>query len=150
MQIFTPGYYRPAMLLLISLLLVGLSWILVPHAASQHHDITIIDSWVIDGFEFHVGFEAPPSNAFCPLYGEGLIEFEVDFFTPATIERESVFGVATWFPASDPDETIETYAEVIGPQGLCTNASPCRIRDIRIVKTFCPPDEGPLYPPSWF
>ncbi|MGD9852703.1 MAG: hypothetical protein AB7T38_15705 [Nitrospirales bacterium] len=116
---------------------------------AQESSFSVIDSWVENGFEFHVGLEAPPSNSMCSLFGEGLIEFEVAYYTPASSEKESVFGVAKWFPASDPDGIIQTYSQVLGPQGLCTNYSPCRIRSVRVVKTWCPPMEGPLYTPGW-
>lgn len=117
---------------------------------AQDSSFSVIDSWVEDGFEFHVGLEAPPSNSMCSLHGEGLIEFEVAYYTPASREQESVFGVATWFPAPDPDGTVQTYGAVLGPQALCTKSSPCRIRSVQVVKTWCPPMEGPLYPPGWF
>lgn len=119
-------------------------------SVAQETPILVLDSWVEDGFEFHVRISAPPSNAICSLQGEGLIEFEVSYYTSASSEHESVFGVATWFPASDPIGTVETHSSVIGPQALCTNTSPCRIRSVQVVKTWCPPTNGPLYPPSWF
>ena len=113
-------------------------------------EIALIDSWVEDGFEFHVGFQTPPSNAKCSIYGEGLIEFEVSYITPASDEKESVYGVAIWYPASDTDEMVETYGQVIGPQALCMKRFPCRIRTVRVINTWCPSREGPLYPPGWF
>ena len=119
-------------------------------SSAEEPPFSVIDSWVEDGFEFHVGLESPPSNAMCSLHGDGLLEFEVAYHTPASSELESVFGVAIWFAAADPDETVRTYGEVIGPQGLCTKSSPCRIRYVRIVKTWCPPKEGTMYPPGWF
>lgn len=134
-------------------------FVLIPFAAvlvlgswgsAEDVSFSVIDSWVEDGFEFHVGLEAPPSNAMCSIHGEGLIEFEVAYYTPASSERESVFGVATWFPDPDLDGTVQTYGAVLGPQALCTKSSPCRIRYVRIVKTWCPPKEGPMYPPGWF
>lgn len=133
--------------------------VLIPFAAvlglgswssAEDSSFSVIDSWVEDGFEFHVALESPPSNARCSLHGDGLLEFEVAYYTPASSELESVFGVAIWFMASDPNETVQTYGEVLGPQGLCTKSSPCRIRYVRIVKTWCPPKEGPMYPPGWF
>ncbi len=131
---------------------IPLVWALVltSWSAAQESSFSVIDSWVEDGFEFHVGLEAPPSNTMCSLHGEGLIEFEVAYYTPASSEQESVFGVATWFPASNPDETVLTYGAVLGPQALCTKSSPCRIRSVQVVKTWCPPMDGPLYPPGWF
>lgn len=143
---------RPLFRFFVFSILTSLAGILGLGSWSLAHEssFSVIDSWVEDGFEFHVGLEAPPSNAMCSLHGDGLIEFEVAYYTPASSELESVFGVAIWFMASDPEETVQTYGEVLGPQGLCTKASPCRIRYVRIVKTWCPPKEGPMYPPGWF
>lgn len=150
MRIPPHRHYLPLVIFPALLILGGVIWVSTPSNASEDQEIAIIDSWVEEGFEFHVGLQGPPSNAYCSLHGEGLIEFEVAYNTPASSERESVFGVATWFPASDPDETVQTYGEVIGPQALCTKTSPCRIKAVQVVKTWCPPIEGPLYPPGWF
>ena len=117
---------------------------------AQATNFSVIDSWVEEGYEFHVRLVAPPSNAMCPIHGEGLIAFEVAYFTPASSEEESVFGVTTWYPASNPNGRVETHGAINGPIGLCTNASPCRIRWVRVVKTYCPPNEGALYPPGWY
>lgn len=150
MQIYTDLRFLPLVIFFAIFILGGIPGVISYSDASEDLEIAIIDSWVVDGFEFHVGLQGPPSNASCSLHGEGLIEFEVSYFTPVSSEQESVFGVATWFPASDPEATVETYGEVIGPQGLCTESSPCRIRRVEVVQTWCPPIEGPLYPPGWF
>ena len=139
------GFFALSILVSFAAVLILGSW-----SSAEESSFSVIDSWVKDGFEFHVGLEAPPSNAMCSIHGEGLIEFEVAYYTPASSERESVFGVATWFPASDPDGTVQTYGAVLGPQALCTKSSPCRIRSVKVVNTWCPPMEGPLYPPGWF
>ena len=120
---------------------------LISTSSAQESRISVIESWVEDGYEFHVGFDAPPSNAMCSLHGEGVLEFEVQYFTPASNSPGSVYGVAAWYPGPDEDQTIQTYGKAIGPQALCTKFSPCRIRAVRLVKAWCPPREGPLF--SW-
>lgn len=115
-------------------------------SAAEESPISVIESWVEDGYEFHVGLEAPSSNTECPLQGEGLIEFEVAYHTSESSEPDSVFGVAIWYPGQEEEKTA-TYGKAIGPQAFCTKFSPCRIQAIRVVEAWCPPAEGPLY--SW-
>lgn len=117
-----------------------------PIEAQESH-ISVTETFVEDGYEFHVGFEAPPSNMKCALNGEGIIEFEVRYYTPASSSPGSVFGVAPWYPGTEGDEMIETHGKAIGPQGFCTKFSPCRIQFVRVVKAWCPPKDGPLF--SW-
>lgn len=129
------------------ILLSLLTWLvlLVPAHATEL-PIDIVNTWVEDGFLFHVEFEAQPANANCELEGEGLIEFEVAYDAPTNSRVESVFGVATWYPNSDIENWIETQGQAIGPQALCTEFSPCHIQTVNIVQTWCPVTNGPLFP----
>lgn len=48
-------------------------------AHANESPIDILDTWVEDGFLFHVAFEAQPAKVNCSLCGESLIEFEVTY-----------------------------------------------------------------------
>lgn len=109
--------------------------------------IQITDSWVEEGYEFYVAFEASPSNASCAITGEGLIEFEVSYTLARSHDRNVAFGLAIWHPSPQEDDTIFTNAKAIGSQGFCTKISPCRIQHISIVKTWCPISEEQIWPP---
>ncbi len=109
--------------------------------------IQITDSWVEEGYEFYVAFEASPSNASCDLSGEGLIEFEVSYTLARSYDRNVAFGLAIWHPSPQEDDTVFTNAKAIGSQGFCTKISPCRIQNISIVKTWCPISEEQIWPP---
>ena len=133
------------LLQIILLTLLG-SFPLMTPAQANESNINIVDSWVEDGFLFHVEFEAQPTNANCALDGEGLIEFEVAYDAQTSSGVESVFGVATWYPNFETEDWIETQGQAIGPQALCTEFSPCRIQEVTIVKAWCPVTNGPLFP----
>ena len=107
--------------------------------------INIVDTWVEDGFLFHVDFQAEPANTNCSLNGEGLIEFEVIYDAQTSSGVASVFGVATWYSGTDSEVLIETQGQAIGPQALCTTFSPCNIQDVHVVQTHCPVSEGPIF-----
>ncbi len=118
-----------------------------PSSVAATPSISVMESWVEYGHEFHVGFQATASNASCRLRGEGLIEFEVSYYANSGSSVESVFGLAIWYPSDQQGDTVSTHGKALGPQGLCTERSPCRLHSIRIVNVWCPPAEGPLY--SW-
>ena len=108
-------------------------------------NIQIVDSWVEDGFEFYVAFESTPSNATCAITGEGLIEFEVSYVLSRGSEPDSAFGVAIWYPSPDEESMVFTEHKAIGSQAHCSRTSPCRIRNIRVVKAWCPYSEEPIW-----
>ena len=120
------------------------SFLLMAPAQASQSSIKIVNTWVEDGFFFHVVFKAKPANAHCALDGEGLIEFEVVYDAQNSSGSLSAFGVATWPPGSDADAWIETQGQAIGSQALCTTFSPCQIQQVNIVKAWCPVD-GPLF-----
>jgi hypothetical protein len=108
--------------------------------------INIVDAWVEDGNLFHVAFETQPTNANCSLDGEGIIEFGVAYHSQSSSGVESVFGLAGWYPASDADTWIETKGLAYGPLAICTKYTPCQIKEVHIVKTYCPDSYRPLDP----
>lgn len=120
------------------------SFLLMAPAQASQQPVDIVNTWVEDGFLFHVTFKYQPSKARCALDGEGLIEFEVVYDAQTSSGTQSAFGVATWSPGSDADDWIETQGKAIGSQALCTTFSPCRIQQVNIVKAWCPVD-GPLF-----
>ncbi len=140
-KLFPEGRF---LLQIILLTLLG-SFPLMTPAQANESNIDIVDSWVEDGFLFHVAFEAEPSNAKCALNGEGLIEFEVAYVAQTYSGYNSAFGVAKWYPASKADNWIETQGQAIGSSALCTTFSPCRIQEVNIVNAWCPITDGPLY-----
>ncbi len=122
------------------------SCLLMASAQASDPQIDIVDAWVEDGNLFHVAFEAQPTNANCSLDGEGIIEFGVAYHSQSSSGVESVFGLAGWYPASDADTWIETQGLAYGPLALCTKYTPCRIKEVNIVKTYCPDSYRPLDP----
>jgi hypothetical protein len=125
--------------------LLGSCLLMAPAQASDPQ-IDIVDAWVEDGNLFHVALEAQPTNANCSLDGEGIIEFGVEYHSQSSSGVESVFGLAGWYPASDADTWIETQGLAYGPIALCTKYTPCRIKKVNIVKTYCPDSYRPLAP----
>lgn len=121
--------------LLVSFLLMA------PVQASESH-IKVVNTWVEDGFLFHVTFKYQQSKARCELDGEGLIEFEIVYDAQSSSETQSVYSLAGWTFDSDDDDWIEMQGKAIGSQGLCTTFSPCEIQQVNIVKVWCPVD-GP-------
>ena len=109
--------------------------------------VEVVDSWVEDGFLFHVAFETEPSNANCALNGEGLIAFEVAYDAYAIDGVHSVFGVAIWYPGAESDDWVKTQGQAQGPQSSCGKSNPCHIQAVHVVQTYCPATDGPLY--SW-
>jgi hypothetical protein len=120
------------------------SCLLMAAAQASEPQIDIVDTWVEDGNLFHVAFEAQPINANCSVDGEGIIEFGVAYHSQGSSGIESVFGVAGWYPASDEDTWIETQGLAYGPIALCTKYTPCRIKEVNIVKTYCPDSYRPF------
>jgi len=128
-------------------ILLGFGLLMAPAHASDPQ-IDIVDTWVEDGFGFYVAFEASPTNDSCSITGEGLIEFEVAYSAPNNSGGvESVFGLAIWPPNSDNETTVLTQGKANGSSAHCWKSSPCRIKDIIVVKTWCPISEEAIWPP---
>ncbi len=127
--------------------LLGSCLLMAPAQASDPQ-VDIVDAWVEDGFGFYVAFEASPTNDSCSITGEGLIEFEVAYSAPNNSGGvESVFGLAIWPPNSDNETTVLTQGKANGSSAHCWKSSPCRIKDIIVVKTWCPISEEAIWPP---
>lgn len=125
------------------------SFLLMTPAQASDPQIDIVETWVEDGFGFYVAFEASPTNDSCSITGEGLIEFEVAYSAPNNSGGvESVFGLAIWPPNSDNETTVLTQGKANGSSAHCWKSSPCRIKDVIVVKTWCPISEEEIWP-SW-
>jgi len=124
-------------------MLLGSFFLLSPAQATQL-PVDIVNTWVEDGFLFHITFKTQPSKAHCSLKGEGVIEFEV-VYDALNSGVQSAFGVAGWSHSSNADDWIETQGKAIGSQALCTTFSPCQIQQVNIVKVWCPVTDGPLF-----
>ena len=147
-QTKTPSLFRVSYLSRIVFLTFFSFILLMTSSQASEPRVEIVDSWVEDGFGFYVVFEASPSNDSCSIIGEGLIEFEVVYAAPYNSGGvESVFGLAIWPPNSENETTVLTQGKANGSQALCFNSAPCRIKDIIVVKTWCPISEESIWPP---
>jgi len=117
-----------------------ISFLFIPASQASEAQFYITNYWVEDGSTFHVALATTPSNASCPLVGEGLIEIEVNYWSGSNSELNSGFGFALWYPAPRANMRVFTQAEAYG--SLCTKWSPCRIQDIKVSGTWCPPTNG--------
>lgn len=125
------------------------SALLIASGQASEPQIDIVDSWVEDGFGFHVAFEASPSNDSCSIIGEGFIEFEVAYSAPNNSSGvKSVFGLAIWPPNSENETIVVTQGKANGSQAHCFYSAPCRIKDIMVVKTWCPISEESIWWPG--
>ena len=144
----TPLLFRIPYLSRVAILAFLSSALLIASGQASEPQVDIVDSWVEDGFGFYVAFEASPSNDRCSIFGEGLIEFEVAYSAPNNSGGvESVFGLAIWPPNSENETTVLTQGKANGSQAHCFNSAPCRIKDIIVVKTWCPISEESIWPP---
>ena len=145
-----PSVFRFSYLSRIVFLTILSSVLLMASGQASEPRVDIVDFWVEDGFGFYVTFEASPSNESCSIIGEGLIEFEVAYWAPNNSSGvQSVFGLAIWPPTSENETTVAAQGKANGPQGFCFDSTPCHIEDIRVVQTWCPISEEPIWPPWW-
>ncbi|HBP89729.1 MAG TPA: hypothetical protein PKK23_11305 [Nitrospirales bacterium] len=107
--------------------------------------IDIVNSWVEDGYIFHINFQVSPYNLNCPTTGAGFLGFNVLYKDPKSSQSDWTFGLAPWpdGPASDPK--VWSHLTAYGPQGFCTSFSPCTIQDVQMVKAWCPPSGAETY-----
>ena len=142
----TPAFFnakRPTQTFFMIIVFLSPILLVTPVQATESA-ISILDTWVEDGYLFHVALEAAPTNTQCELHGEGLIEFEVVYGTQNMSGLASVFGVALWYPEFETADRIETLGQAVGPQAFCTDFSPCRIQEVHIVNAWCPVTNGRL------
>lgn len=121
--------------LLISLSLITSAW-------ADELTIEFGDSWVEDGYIFHVDIQLPPYNVYCKTTGRGFIGFNVYYEDTRSLEGEWAFGIAPWPEGLVSDSKVGSHMTAIAPQVYCTRFSPCTIQNIQIVKAWCPPIEG--------
>ena len=145
----TPSLLRFPYLSRVVILAFLSSALLIASSQASDPQIDIVDSWVEDGFLFHVAFKAEPSNTICALNGEGLIEFEVAYDAYTSSGVNSAFGVAIWYPGAEADDWIKTQGWARGAQGICGKSNPCHIQAVHVVQMYCPATDGPLYSCIW-
>jgi hypothetical protein len=113
----------------------------VPPAQANEPPIEIVDTWVEDGYIFHVDFEVPPYQVYCQTTGEGYIGFNIYYKDPRSLEDDWIFGLAPWPDGVAHDSLVESHLTAYGSQGFCTRFSPCIIRNVQMVKSWCPIQE---------
>ena len=111
-------------------------------AQASDLQMEIVDSWVEEGYIFHVEFQVPPYNVNCTTTGMGFIGFNVYYKDPQSLERDWAFGLAPWPEGPESGSKVGSHLTAYGPQGFCTRFSPCTIQNVQIVKAWCPPLEG--------
>lgn len=100
------------------------------------------DSWVEDGYIFHVDIQLPPYNVYCTTTGRGFIGFNVYYEDRTNQEGEWTFGIAPWPEGLVSNSKVGSHVTAVAPQVYCTKFSPCTIENVQIVKAWCPPLEG--------
>lgn len=104
------------------------------------------DSWVEDGYIFHVDIQLPPYNVYCSTTGRGFIGFNVYYEDTTSQEGEWTFGIAPWPEGPESDSKVRSHMTAVAPQVYCTRFSPCTIENVQIVRAWCPPiDENSFY-----
>lgn len=115
---------------------------LITSAWADELTIEFGDSWVEDGYIFHVDIQLPPYNVYCTTSGRGFIGFNVYYEDTRSLEGEWAFGIAPWPEGLVSDPKVGSHMTAVAPQVYCTRFSPCTIQNIQIVKAWCPPLEG--------
>lgn len=115
---------------------------LITSASANELHIEFGDSWVEDGYIFHVDIQLPPYNVYCTTSGRGYIGFNVYYEDTRSLEGEWAFGIAPWPEGLASDSKVGSHMTAVAPQVYCTSFSPCTIQNVQIVKAWCPPLEG--------
>ncbi len=115
---------------------------LVPSASADELPIEFGDSWVEDGYIFHVDIHIPPYNDYCTTSGRGYIGFNVFYGDTRSLDEEWAFGIAPWPEGFASESKVGSHMTAVAPQVYCTSFSPCTIQNVQIVKAWCPPLEG--------
>ncbi len=115
---------------------------LTTSASADELTIEFGDSWVEDGYIFHVDIHIPPSNDYCTTSGRGYIGFNVFYEDTRSLDGEWAFGIAPWPEGFASESKVGSHMTAVAPQVYCTSFSPCTIQNVQIVKAWCPPLEG--------
>jgi hypothetical protein len=107
-------------------------------AKAGEPQIDIVDSWVEDGYIFHIDFKVPPYHVNCPTTGAGFIGFNVYYKDPRSLQLDWTFGLAPWPDGPASDSKVWSHLTAYAPQAFCTRFSPCTIQNVKMVKTWCP------------
>lgn len=111
-------------------------------ASADELPIEFGESWVEDGYIFHVDIHIPPYNDYCTTSGRGYIGFNVFYEDTRSLAGEWAFGIAPWPEGFASESKVGSHMTAVAPQVYCTSFSPCTIQNVQIVKTWCPPLEG--------
>jgi hypothetical protein len=115
---------------------------LITSASADELPIEFGDSWVEDGYIFHVDIQLPPYNNYCKTSGRGFIGFNVYYEDTRSLDGEWAFGIAPWPEGFSSESKVGSHMTAVAPQIYCTSFSPCTIQNVQIVKAWCPPLEG--------
>lgn len=115
---------------------------LITPASADELLIEFGDSWVEDGYIFHVDIQLPPYNNYCTTSGRGFIGFNVYYEDTRSLDGEWAFGIAPWPEGFASESKVGSHMTAVAPQVYCTSFSPCTIQNVQIVKAWCPPLEG--------
>jgi hypothetical protein len=115
---------------------------LIPSASADELPIEFGNSWVEDGYIFHVDIQLPPYNNYCTTSGRGFIGFNVYYEDTRSLDGEWAFGIAPWPEGFASESKVGSHMTAVAPQVYCTSFSPCTIQNVQIVKAWCPPLEG--------
>jgi hypothetical protein len=115
---------------------------LITSASANELHIEFGDSWVEEGYIFHVDIQLPPYNVYCTTTGKGYIGFNVYYEDTRSLEGEWTFGIAPWPEGLVSDSKVGSHMTAVAPQVYCSSFAPCTIQNVQIVKAWCPPLEG--------
>lgn len=115
---------------------------LIPSASADELPIQFGESWVEDGYIFHIDIHIPPYNDYCTTSGRGYIGFNVFYGDTRSPDGEWAFGIAPWPEGIASESTVVSHMTAVAPQVYCTSFSPCTIQNVQMVKAWCPPLEG--------
>lgn len=118
------------------------SFYLTTSAQASELQIEIVDSWVEEGYIFHVDIQLPPYQDYCTTTGRGFIGFNVYYEDTRSLEGVWTFGIAPWPGGLVSDSQVGSHMTAVAPQVYCTRFSPCTIQNVQMVKAWCPPLEG--------
>lgn len=118
------------------------SFYLTTSAQASELQIEIVDSWVEEGYIFHVDIQLPPYHDYCTTTGRGFIGFNVYYEDTRSLEGVWTFGIAPWPGGLVSDSQVGSHMTAVAPQVYCTRFSPCTIQNVQMVKAWCPPLEG--------
>lgn len=107
-------------------------------AREAQTQIDVLNSWVEDGYIFHIDFEVLPYHMSCHTRGAAYIGFNIYYKDTRSLKEAWTFGLASWPDGPGSDFKIESHLTAYGPQAFCSRFSPCLIQEVQMVKKWCP------------